>query len=134
MADVNAWFPPGMEQEDIDALLAAYPGDPHRAAADAWDDYAAGLDATVASAEVTAVSTGAQSISYAAGSSPFSVAQGRADWHRQRANVRSVKMGSKYRLLEYADVRDEVADLLLSDQDEEDAGTIVTADYPPIGG
>jgi hypothetical protein len=130
--DVNAWFPPTWEQADIDAALEAYPGDPHRAAADAWDDYAAGLDTAASSAEVVSVSTGAQSVTYASGSSPFSVATDRADWHRRRANARSVKMGSRYELLAYPEVRDEVADLL---EDDADNGGLIEAEYlPPVGG
>lgn len=133
MADVASWFPPGTDPDDVETMLAAYPGDPHRAAADAWDSYAASL-AVSAGGEVTSVSTGVQSVTYASGSSPFTTATARADWHRARANVRSVQQGSKINLLTYADVHEEVADLFFDDEDDEDQGTIVTAEYPPIGG
>jgi len=130
MADVNAWFPPGLSQEDRDALLAAYPGDPHAAAADAWFDYAAGLDSA---ASVTSVSTGAQSVTYAAGSSPFAVATGRGDWHLSRAHAKTVKIAGTVESLPFGEVTEEVNELVYA-EDDWDHGTIETAYFPPVGG
>lgn len=115
---VEDWFPAGMDPADVTALLEAYPGDPHAAAADAWEDYAASL---APEAEATSVSTGAQSVTYSGRSSAAGVALDRADWHRRRANVKSVKVGPEQ----------EFSDTFYGN---EDVGTIQTVWSPPIGG
>ena len=134
MADVNAWFPPGLAQGDRDALLEAYPGDPHAAAADAWFDYAAGLEITGAGAEVKSVSTGVQTVTYSdAGGSPHDAAVARGDWHLSRAHAKTVKISGTVATVPFGEVTEEVDDLAY-DEDDWDHGTIETAYFPPVGG
>lgn len=89
----QAWMPPSLSPEEKDAFAAAHPGDPHAAAAAAWEAHAATLAAEPA---VAGVSTGAQSITYAKGTSPFADAQARADWHRARSRPYTVAVGGAY--------------------------------------
>ena len=88
-----AWMPPGMDPADKQAFEDAYPGDPHMAAAAAWESWAAVLTAEPV---VANVSTGAQSISYKVGGNDFEVAMERARWHRTRARASSVEVGGSY--------------------------------------
>lgn len=88
-----AWMPKGMDPAEKQAIADSY-DDPHMAAAIAWETWAAQMDAE---GNVTSINTGAQSITYAKGSSPFTVAMERATWHRNRATVRSVNVGEHYR-------------------------------------
>lgn len=89
----QAWMPPSLSPEEKDGFAAAFPNDPHGAAAAAWESYAATLPAEAA---VTGVSTGAQSITYAKGSSPFADAQARADFHRARSCPYTTPVGGDY--------------------------------------
>ena len=91
------WMPQDMPLGDRLDYLAAYPGNPHGAAAAAWEDHAATLQdgdgGTIGLAGVVSVSTGAQSVSYGAdgaGSGPRGDALRRASWHRKRARLRAV--------------------------------------------
>lgn len=88
MPDFLSWMPPDMPVEEKEAWARAHPGDPHAAAAAAWDSQAATLAAIPA---VTSAGTGRQSVVYAAGgSSAFQQAQDRANWHRARSKPRSI--------------------------------------------
>lgn len=90
--DVTKWMPSGMEQSEKDAYARRWPNDPHRAAAQAWEDWAARMD--VAPVIMTA-STGAQNVSYAPdGHSAFQDANARARWHRARCKAYSVHTAS----------------------------------------
>lgn len=86
------WMPPGMDPAEKDQFAADY-RDPHMAAAKAWESWAASL---AAEPSVQSVSTGAQAITYRAGSSPFDVAMERANWHRARTKVASAQVGPKF--------------------------------------
>ena len=92
--DPTSWMPAGMPTGDKDDIAAAYPGDPHAAAAVAWEVWAATVqdDGTVG---VQSVTTGAQTVTYAgsSGSGVVGDALRRAAWHRSRARVRSVEVG-----------------------------------------
>lgn len=85
-----SWLPPGMPDVDKATYLEAYPTDPHRAAAEAWESWAAQAAAAPA---IQSVSTGSQSVSYAAAVSEYEQANRRAAWHRSRARARSVEVG-----------------------------------------
>ena len=88
--DATLWMPSGMDDGEKAEHDANHPGDPHGAAADAWESWTAQLtaaEATGAAGDVTqtvaSVSTGAQSVSYAGQSiSPASQARTQAAWHR----------------------------------------------------
>lgn len=82
---------------------AAHPGDPHGAAAAAWESWGAqlaGAEASSAGATPTAgvvsVSTGAQSVTYAEARTARGAALEQAAWHRARAGVLSVELGPEY--------------------------------------
>lgn len=88
MPNPTSWMPPEMSPEDKALYVQEHPGDPHGAAAAAWDDWAGRL---AVQPTIISASTGAQSASYGdGGSSPFKDAQARASWHRSRAKVKSV--------------------------------------------
>lgn len=90
------WMPAGLAAEDKTYFAGLYPTDPHRAAAEAWEAYAASLDPT-AGDNVTNVSTGAQSVAYGpGGSGAYGQAMGRVAFHRARQKVRSVRVGGEY--------------------------------------
>ena len=89
----TSWMPPGMSEDEKDGFVRAAPNDPHMAAALAWESWSATL---AAEASVASVSTGAQSVTYRGGSSPFDVAVERANWHRSRARVKAVQVGPKH--------------------------------------
>ena len=112
-------MPPEMPQEDKDAWAERYPTDPHRAAGEAWEAWAATLPVT---ATVTSVSTGDQSVTYKDGVSEYDAAVQRAEWHLARANVRSVALVSGPSLVYGA----------LGAHDPEDRGTILTYDAGTI--
>lgn len=89
----TAWMPPSLSDEDKQGFADAYPDDPHRAAAAAWESYAASLP-VVPGEGATSVSTGAQSVSYGPlGGGEYGQAMARADWHRSRARVYSATIG-----------------------------------------
>lgn len=115
--DPKAWMPDGMSVADKDTLIAAHPDDPHRAAAEAWEAWAASLTDPAESGGLgaTSVSTGAQSVGYSDryGTGAVGDALRRAAWHRSRAKVRSVDLGPQYGTVW---------------SDPEDSGTIPT--YP----
>lgn len=82
---------------------AAHPGDPHGAAAAAWESWGAQLAGAEASsagaapaAGVVSVSTGAQSVTYAEARTARGAALEQAAWHRARAGVLSVEVGPEY--------------------------------------
>lgn len=86
--DPKLWMPPEMDPADKQGYLLAHPDDPHTAAAEAWEAWAATL---TVSAPVLSASTGVQSASYGdGGSGAFQEAQARARWHRTRARGRAV--------------------------------------------
>lgn len=84
--DVTTWMPEGMPADEKAAWAAAYPLSPHRAAALAWEAWAATLTdpAALALGGVESVTTGAQSIEYANGMTEHDVALARARWHWAR--------------------------------------------------
>lgn len=90
------WMPEGMDPADKQEYLDAHPDDPHAAAAEAWEAWAASMEPTGADG-VRSVSTGAQSVTYEGnGSGAYGVALSRANWHRTRARVKSVPVGNAY--------------------------------------
>lgn len=91
----KAWMPKDMLDADKDFFIENNPGDPHAAAAEAWEAWAASLDGSNDS-PVTHVATGAQSITYASGASPTRNAQARAVYHRARARAKSFELGGPY--------------------------------------
>ena len=96
MAIPQDWMPPGMTEDEKDSWTEAHPDDPHAAAAAAWESWAAQMD-TSALDGASAVSTGAQTVSYAkGGAGAWSQAMSRADWHRARARVKSPKVGPSH--------------------------------------
>lgn len=103
--DATLWMPSGMDDGEKSEHDANHPGDPHGAAADAWESWAAqltGAEATGVAAdvaqEVASVSTGAQSVSYANGrsTSPSSQARVQAAWHRARSKAESQPVGPEF--------------------------------------
>lgn len=92
MAPPIDWMPPLLD-DARKAEIAAEVSDPHMAAAVAWEEWAATLDVEGA---VTSVSTGAQTITYAKGHSPWQAAMDRASWHRSRSSIKSVAFGGRY--------------------------------------
>ncbi len=121
--DPKAWMPDGMTQADKDALIAAHPDDPHRAAAEAWEAWAASLGTAGGDGTrgATSVSTGAQSVSYgdSYGGGDVGDALRRAAWHRSRAKPRSVEVGPQYGVEAHW-------------WDDEDGGTIPTVDVGTV--
>lgn len=94
--DPMDWMPEGMDPADKQEYLDAHPDDPHAAAAEAWEAWAASMPPTGADG-VKSVSTGAQSVTYGGnGSGAYGVALSRASWHRTRARVKSVAVGNEY--------------------------------------
>lgn len=91
MSDVNetwrAWAPPldppdegGLPAEQAQQIALDHPGaNPHLVAALMWEAYAATL---TPGPQVTAVTTGAQSVQYSQSGDPFALALARAEWHR----------------------------------------------------
>lgn len=103
--DATLWMPSGMDAEEKTEHDTAHPGDPHGAAAAAWESWAAQLNAAEATGvagdvtqTVASVSTGAQSVSYAQGQSvtPSSQARTQAAWHRARSKAESVPVGPQH--------------------------------------
>lgn len=103
--DATLWMPKGMDDGEKQEHADAHVGDPHAAAADAWESWAAQLAgaeatgvATDVTQEVASVSTGAQSVSYANGrsTSPSSQARVQAAWHRARSVAESVPAGPQF--------------------------------------
>lgn len=96
LADPNLfpfeWMPVDMLTSDKQQFAARHPQDPHRAAADAWEAWSATLPVATTGSDATSVSTGAQSVSLS-GLGVASGAMGRANYHRARARVRSVRVG-----------------------------------------
>ena len=88
--DPTIWMPELMDSEEKDEWAAAYPDDAHRAAGAAWESWAAQLKATGEDVGVTSVSTGAQSISYATGTSAVQRALDVAAWHYARSPAGAV--------------------------------------------
>lgn len=91
--DATTWMPPDLDADLAQEFADAYPDDPHRAAAEAWEAYAATLTED-AGAPVVSVSTGRQSVTYGpGGASTAAGAMARAAWHRRKARARSVSVG-----------------------------------------
>lgn len=109
----QAWMPADMLTDEKDHWAGVYPTDFHMAAAVAWESWA-GQMAEGEAAAVQSVSTGAQSITYAKGSSRLADALDRANWHRARAKAASVPVGPTYAVSGY------------QPDDDRDGGTIVT--------
>lgn len=89
------WMPQDMPLGDRLDYLSAYPDDPHRAAAMAWEDHAAALQDTAdGQGGVTSVSTGAQSVSYSDGYGTGSRGDAlrRAAFHRARMKPLAVQV------------------------------------------
>lgn len=94
--DATLWMPNGMDDGEKADHDAAHPGDPHGAAAAAWESWAAQLGAAATDGpEVVSVSTGAQSVTYARGGTSGQ-ALTRAAWHRARAKAEAVALGPQY--------------------------------------
>lgn len=91
--DVTTWMPAAMAADEKAAWAAAYPLDPHRSAAMAWEAWAAALTDPDALAQggVASVTTGDQSVDYEDGLTELEVAQGRAAWHWARVPGASVR-------------------------------------------
>ena len=90
------WLPPDMDPVDGQALLDSYPGDPHRAAAEAWEGHAAALEVG-AGDNLASVSTGSQTASYGPyGSGARGAALQRAAWHRARSRAQTTNLGPTY--------------------------------------
>lgn len=78
---------------DLYALTSGRP-DLNAAAAHVWDEKAALASASTTTGRISSVSTGDQSISYAAGSTPGEHAAKQARYFRARASIRSVRVFS----------------------------------------
>ena len=132
--DCTAWMPADMDPALKDEFAAAYPDDCHAAAAAAWEHQAATVaDDTGGTAGVTAVSTGAQSITYrddGYGSGARGDALRRASYHRSRTRVRSVQVGPSYEVHRPLNPH-RLAGLRATD--EEDGGVIPTVPVGTIG-
>lgn len=103
--DATLWMPTGMDDGEKAEHDENHPGDPHGAAADAWESWAAQLTAAEATGvaedvtqTVSSVSTGAQSVTYSSGQSvtPSSQARVQAAWHRARSKAESVPVGPQH--------------------------------------
>ena len=97
------WMPTGMDDREKAEHDAAHPGDPHGAAAAAWESwgaYLAGLEASSETATpptgVVSVSTGAQSVTFAGVVTATTRAQQQAAWHRARSVAESVAVGPSF--------------------------------------
>lgn len=96
MAIPQDWMPSGMPLAEKDAYTDANPGDPHRAAAEAWEDWAAQMVPSALDA-ATSVQTGSQSVAYKnGGASAFDQAQNRAKWHRARMKPGDVRVAPRH--------------------------------------
>ena len=84
-------MPPAMDDARKTEYAAAYPDDPHAAAASAWEEWAALM---AADPTIKTAGTGAQSVTFVEGKSAFKQAETRARWHRTRAKARSVPVYS----------------------------------------
>lgn len=89
--DVTTWMPTAMTADEKAAWAAAYPLDPHRAAAMAWEAWAAALVAESDSSVATSVSTGVQSITYGEAISAAGHARAKAAWHWARCRTAAVR-------------------------------------------
>ena len=85
--DPTPWMPASMDAAQKKAYADQYPYDPHRAAAEAWEWYAAVLEPDPG---IVHASTGQQSVTYAQAKSAFTQAEKRAAWHRARSKPLSV--------------------------------------------
>ena len=86
---------------DKAVFAGRHPTDPHRAAAEAWEAWASSLLVAATGSDATSVSTGAQSVSLS-GAGVASGAMSRANFHRARARVLSVRVGPAHK---YTDER-----------------------------
>lgn len=82
VVDPIPWMPKGMPDAEKQAYRDQHPTDPHRAAAEAWEAWAAQIEPDPG---VIHASTGTQSVTYKEAKSAFTQAESRARWHRMRA-------------------------------------------------
>lgn len=85
--------PGGLPYAQAEVIARAFwEDDPHEAAAQMWEAYAAQCDPVLA---VSMVNTGAQSVAYGAArpGGEFGLAIARAEWHRSFTTSRSVGVG-----------------------------------------
>ena len=101
--DATLWMPSGMDDGEKAEHDAAFPGDPHGAAAAAWESWAAYLAGVEASSEtatptggVRSVSTGAQSVTFDGPVTAIARAREQAAWHRARSNAESAPVGPEF--------------------------------------
>lgn len=85
--DPTPWMPKDMPDATKAAYAQAHPGDPHRAAAEAWEAWAAQIEPDPG---IISASTGTQSVTYKEARSAFTQAESRARWHRVRSRPYSV--------------------------------------------
>lgn len=85
--DPKPWMPKDMDDATKQAYADTYPGDPHRAAAQAWEAWAAQIDPDPG---IMSASTGSQNVTYKDALSKFTQAESRARWHRVRAKPLNV--------------------------------------------
>jgi glutathione S-transferase len=85
--DPRPWMPKAMPDNEKSTYAALWPHDPHRAAAEAWEAWAAQIEPEPG---VIHASTGQQSVTYAEARSAFKQAESRARWHRARTRPYSV--------------------------------------------
>lgn len=86
MADSRKWMPRLLDNAIKDELWALYPDDPHRAAAEAWEQYEATQEPTD---QVVSASSGDQSVTYGA----LSGIGKKIAFHRSRQRPLSVPVG-----------------------------------------
>lgn len=89
--DPTLWMPAEMDSEEKQAWADAFPTDPHKAAGAAWESWATQIKNDGNDVEVTSVSTGAQSISYARPTSDALRAMEIARWHYARSGGSAVR-------------------------------------------
>lgn len=127
MADATLWMPSGMDDGEKAEHDEAHPGDPHGAAAAAWESWAAQLAGTEATGQaptsgVLSVSTGAQSVTYAEARTAGGAALQQAAWHRARSAAGSVVLGPIYEVNTEVGYRQDTGvmpgDVLLPTNDE----------------
>jgi hypothetical protein len=128
--DATLWMPAGMTSEAKTAHDEAHPDDPHAAAAAAWEDWAAQLEAAAASSTtaeieqvVQSVTTGAQSVTFAPGKTLTSQALDRATWHRARARVYSVQVGPEHETFPTSIAEEDVNEVWVA-EDSQEWGTL----------
>lgn len=85
--DPVPWMPKGMPEDQKKAYADQYREDPHRAAAEAWEAWAAVMEPEPG---IISASTGAQNVTYKEARAAFVQAESRARWHRARMRGRSV--------------------------------------------